>query len=211
MNSDAAVQPRRPYRQTARAEATEATARRIVEAFGDCVRDRWFDDVTLEEVAARAGVTVRTVVRRFGGKAGLVAGFLQYVAPQIRAQRTAAPGDVEGAIDRVVALYEEIGDSVVRNLSQESRQPALKTLLEFGRREHRKITAETFAPWLDRLPSKERKRALDALVIATDVYTWKLLRRDMGRSAKNTKSATLSLVQAILDRYSASQQGRDTK
>src|SRR5438046_2411648 len=108
---------RRQYRQTARAESAEATARRIAQAFDECVRDRWFDEVTLDEVARRAGVTVRTVVRKFGGKAGLVAGLLEYVVPKIHDQRNADPGDVDGAIDRVLALYEEIGDSVIRNLA----------------------------------------------------------------------------------------------
>ena len=99
---------RRSYRQTARADAAENTARRIAQAFDDCVRDRWFDEVTLDEVARIAGVTVRTVVRRFGGKAGLVAGFYKYIAPRIRDQRTAAPGDVDDAINRVLALYEDL-------------------------------------------------------------------------------------------------------
>jgi AcrR family transcriptional regulator len=189
---------RRQYRQTARADAAEATARRIAQAFDDCVRDRWFDEVTLDEVARRAGVTVRTVVRRFGGKAGLVAGFFKYIAPQIRDQRTAEPGDIDGAIDRVLALYERIGDSVIRNLAQEPRHDALKPLLDGGRRAHRTITAETFAPLLERLSSKDRRRAIDALVIATDIYTWKLLRRDMGRSLNETKAVMSDLVEGVL-------------
>jgi hypothetical protein len=36
-------------------------------------------------------------------------------------------------------------------------------------------------------------------VIATDVYTWKLLRRDMGRSVKETRGTVLALIQAALN------------
>src|SRR5262245_21061414 len=100
----------RSYRQTARAEATEATARRIVEAFGECMHDRWVGEVTLEEVAEQAQVTVRTIIRRFGGKDGLLAAFLKEVTPRIGRERTAPPGDSEGAVNRIVALYEKLGD-----------------------------------------------------------------------------------------------------
>ena len=108
---------RRPYRQKARAEASEATARRIMGAFFECRNQRWYDEITLEEVAKRAGVTVRTVIRRFGGKDGLMASTFQHIAPRIREQRTVPPGDIGGAIARVVELYEELGDGAIRDLA----------------------------------------------------------------------------------------------
>lgn len=206
MNKTTKPRRRRRYRQTARAVATEMTAQRIAEAFWTCVNDRWFDEVTLEEVADRAGVTVRTILRRFGSKDGLARDFITYVAPQISARRTARPGDVEGAVDLIVKFYEDVGDGFFRILAQESRQPALRTLLETGRRAQRQITADTFAGWTEPLASREGQRLLDALVVATDVCTWKLLRRDMGRSVGETKAVMLGLVGAILDRSVATGQ-----
>ena len=38
------------------------------------------------------------------------------------------------------------------------------------------------------------------LVVATDVYTWKLLRRDQGLSRDETLAAMLRIVQALLER-----------
>ena len=38
------------------------------------------------------------------------------------------------------------------------------------------------------------------LIVATDVYTWKLLRRDQGLSRERTAAAIRHMVQAILDR-----------
>jgi len=203
----ATVSPaRRLYRQRARAEASEATARRIMEAFFECTKQRWFDEITLEDVARRADVTVRTVIRRFGGKDGLLSSSFEHIAPRIRDQRTAAPGDIDGAITRVLELYEGLGDGAIRNLAQESRHPALKVVMDLGRQGHRLITAEAFAPWLDPLPEDRRREALDALVIALDVYTWKLLRRDMGRSVPETKAVLRGLVDAILAHYTFSMQ-----
>jgi AcrR family transcriptional regulator len=193
----------RLYRQSARADAAQATARRIVDAFGQCMRNHWFDELTLEDVARRAGVTARTVIRRFGGKEGLLKAFAEDFIPAVGASRATPPGDVEAAIDRLVEVYEAWGDGVVRNLAQEERHPALKPLLDRGRAAHRAITEANYAPWVDRLSDPDRRRTLDALVAATDVYAWKLARRDMGRSREETVILLRRLVDAVLAQASA--------
>jgi AcrR family transcriptional regulator len=199
MKYEDAPETARPYRQTARAEAAEATARRIAKAFGDLIHERWFEDVTLDEVARRADVTVRTIIRRFGSKEGLLGGYIDHIGPEIAQNRTAPPGDVERAVARVIDLYEKMGDGVIRNLAQELRYAALRPPIERGRKEHRKITEASYSGWLEDLSEKERRRTLDALVVATDIYTWKLVRRDMGRSRTETEAVMLGLVNSILD------------
>ncbi len=166
------------------------------------MRRQWFDEVTLEEVAGRAGVSVRTVIRRFGGKDGLLEAFVDDFIPSIAIDRTTPPGDVSAAIDRLMEVYETWGDSVIRNLAQESRHPPLKRLLDLGRERHRTITAATYAHWLDRLARPDRARTLDALVAATDVYVWKLARRDMARSRAETRRIMGMLVDAVLKQAS---------
>ncbi len=198
MKIDAPPSPARPYRQAARAEAAEATARRILAAFSDCMRSQWFDEITLDEVASRAGVTVRTVIRRYHGKEGLLKGFVDDFVHSANITRETPPGDIDAAVGRIAALYEDWGDSVIRNLAEEPRHPALKPLLDLGRSEHRAITAQAYAPWLERLAEPDRRRVLDALVVATDVYTWKLMRRDMGRSREETMILLRRLVDAVL-------------
>jgi hypothetical protein len=74
----------------------------------------------------------------------------------------------------------------------------LKRLLDLGRRNHRAITAAHFAPWLDPQPAAARESTLDVLVLATDVYAWKLLRRDMGHSREATQARMRQTVAAIL-------------
>jgi AcrR family transcriptional regulator len=194
----------RPYRQIGRADAAEETARQILDAFGNSLRSRWFDEVTLEEVADRAGVNVRTVIRRFGGKEGLLEAFIDDFIPSVAIDRATPPGDIAAAIDRLVDIYETWGDSVIRNLAQEPRHPPLKRLLNLGRERHRVITAATYAPWLDRLPRSDRMRTLDALVAATDVYIWKLTRRDMARSRAETARVLRTLVDAVLAQAASS-------
>ncbi|QPF94800.1 TetR/AcrR family transcriptional regulator [Bradyrhizobium commune] len=202
--------PPRKYRQTGRADAAEETARQILDAFSDCMRRQWFDEVTLEEVAERAGVHVRTVIRRFGGKEGLLEAFVEDFIPSVAIDRATPLGDVAAAIDRLIDLYEAWGDSVIRNLAQEPRYPALKRLLDLGRERHRTITAATYAPWLDRLAQPDWVTTLDALVAVTDVYTWKLMRRDMQRSRSEVARALRTLVEAVLAHASSLASGGNT-
>jgi AcrR family transcriptional regulator len=188
----------RQYLQRARAQAAEATGQRIVEAFLARLMTQWFDEITLDRVAADAGVTVQTVVRRFGGKEGLLSDAVRTLAPQIRAQRAAAPGDIDQLVENLIGDYERTGDAVIRLLALEPRHPALKTVLEVGRRGHRQWAGSAFAGALNGIDGPARERALDALVIVTDVYTWKLLRRDMTRSTRATAAAIKNLIRATL-------------
>ncbi len=191
----------RAYNQTARAEATEATRRRIAQAFVEAAGEHWFDDITLEEVARRAGVTVRTVIRQFGGKDGLVASLADVRNPEISAHRTVTPGDIDQALKRLFEEYEVDGDGLIRLLAQEQRYPQLDEIIAVGRTGHRAVTAANFGPWLARLPPARREQAIDALVIATDIYTWKLLRRDMRRSPDEALATIRGLVEAVLTRF----------
>jgi AcrR family transcriptional regulator len=201
MKSSTARRARRIYRQSARAESAAHTGRRIIDAFLELSRDHWYDEVTLAEIARRAGVSVQSVIRRFGGKDGLIGAVMEAMGAEIGAKRTVPPGDVAGSIARLCEVYEEHGEAVLRNLAQETRYRDVQRIVEFGRREHRRLTREAYAPWIDPLPPGEQVKALDALVVATDIYTWKLFRRDMGRSAADARAAITRFVNATLAEY----------
>lgn len=190
--------PRRAYNQGARARAAEQTAERILDAFARRIRDDWFEEITLEQIARDAEVTVPTVVRRFGGKDGLLDAVKQRVASEIHERRRIAPGDIAGALAVLVEDYEAAGDLVMRVLAQEERHAPFRAMTDAGRASHRAWIAAVFSPWLEPLPEEARRDRLDTLVVATDLYTWKLLRRDMGRSAAETRILMQSLAEGIL-------------
>jgi AcrR family transcriptional regulator len=189
---------RRPYRQTARALAAEQNGARIVDAFQRRIRDGWFDQITLEQVAQDARVTVQTIIRRFGSKDGLLEAAWQLLEEEIRERRRAPAGDVRSAVRAIVDDYEHVGDLVMRALAQEERHPALKATNDVGRAHHRGWIEEAFAPWLVGLPGEARRRRIDALVAATDLYLWKLVRRDMGRPARHVEAVMLDLVSGVI-------------
>src|SRR3712207_4528033 len=128
---------KRRYRMRVRAEAAAETGRRILEAVIELHMERFFDQVSLEDIAERAGVTVQTVIRRFGSKERLIEAATEVVNRQVVRQRAQAPvGDIEGAVKNLVDHYEEWGDSVLRLLAQEERVPAFRAVTDAGRALH---------------------------------------------------------------------------
>jgi AcrR family transcriptional regulator len=190
-----AARPTRPYRMTARAEATAATAKRILDATTALWMERWYDEIRLEDVAARAGVSVQTVIRRFGGRDRLARAAIDHANATIaRFREPTLDGGAASAARAVFDDYERWGDAVMRLLAQEERFPVLRSMADDGRRMHREWVERTFAETLDRLPAAERRRRAAALLAATDVYVWKLLRRDLGLSRREAERALTDLI-----------------
>ena len=183
----------------ARAVAAQATRQRILDAAVAELWGRRVTDVRLEDIAARAEVTVQTVLRVFGSRKKLVDLAWDATRDRIVEQReTAAPGDISGTIAALYAHYEQMGDFVIRNLAEEEQLPEMKGWLERGRKAHRRSMERQFAPWLEPRPAGERRELVDCLVAACDVYVWKLLRRDLGRSRAEAEARVRQMVTAIL-------------
>ena len=174
-----------------RGAAAEATRERILAAAAELFLERWYDDVTLAAVAERAGVSGQTVINHFGGKEQLAAAAHQRLSDGIVSLRyTPEAGDIPALVEALVEDYETTGDAVIRLLALEDKVPSLQPLLAKGREGHREWVQSMFgAPEL-----------LAELVVATDVYSWKLLRRDQGLSRDETVAAMLRMVQALLER-----------
>jgi AcrR family transcriptional regulator len=195
MKMRTARQPR-PYRMGARAEAAAATGRRILRAVLELHTERFHDQITLEDVAERAGVTAQTVIRRFGSRDRLISAAGEYAEREVLKQRSAAPiGDVTGAVGNLMEHYEELGASVLRLLAQEDRVPQLRAIADRGRAGHYAWVDRTFGPHL----KGRSKRLLRAkLITLTDVYVWKLLRLDLGLNRAETATVLNDLIRAVL-------------
>ncbi len=176
---------RRPYVMTARAAQAEATRARILASAMRLYGERPIEDFTLDEVALGSGTTVQTVLRAFGSKDKLIFAALAELAAGGMSLKPTPPGDVAAAVAAIFDVYETMGDLVIRYLNDERRRPALRPMLAQGRENHRDWVKSTFAPLLKRQGGGARTQLFNILVVATDVYVWKLLRRDqaLGRSA----------------------------
>ena len=199
MKSKRAAKSARPYEQKARALAAEASTRKILESFLKRAEDQWFEDITLDSIAHDAGVTVQTVLRKFGGKAGVLEAAHQHLGENVQLRRVVDPGNIDRAIDALTRDYEEAGRLVLRLLSQEDRHPMLHPIIERGRQGHRKWLSEVFAAHLQSLPAAKRSGTLDALVVATDIHVWKVVRLEMGRTVPTFKSLVKRLIHGVLN------------
>lgn len=190
--------PARGYRMAARAEAAARTGRDILTATAELWRERPVDEITVAAIAERAGVSVRTVLRRFGSRDGVIAACIASDAAGIVSARDRAPaGDVEGALRVLLAHYERDGDAVLRTLALEEKVAEARAIIEAGRAGHRAWCARVFAPHLPPAPDAAYDTRLDAFVTATDLYLWKLLRRDLHRSAEGTMEVIRALVDGL--------------
>lgn len=196
------MEPTRPYRMAARAQSTAATGERVLDAAIELFWERPTDQIALDQVASRAGVTVQTVIRRFGGKDALIAAAAERESARVAQQRDRAPvGDVVGAVLVLVEHYELTGDRVLKLLAEEERIPGLRIIADRGRALHRDWCARVFAPALEGRVGVEQRRRMAQLVAVCDVYTWKLLRRDAHLSRRQTTLAMVELVTPLMEEH----------
>lgn len=190
-----------------RAAATEATRDRIVAAAQEAFMSHWYDEVTVRGIAASAGVALQTVLNHFPSKEALCAAANERLAGSIESARfSVEPGDIAGAITTLVDDYERTGDASLKMLAVEERVTAVQPWIALGREGHQRWCEQIFASALRGLAGARRSRRLAQLVVATDVYTWKLLRRDKGLSRSETITAMRELVLALHPTHGGTEQ-----
>jgi len=181
----------------AREEAAAETGRRILRAVIELHAERFHDQITLEDVAEQAHVTVQTVLRRFGSREELVSTAADYARTEVVEQRAEAPvGNVAGAVENLLDHYDAWGASVLRLLAQEDRVPQLRAITDQGREVHYAWVDRTFAPFLHGRSDDGLLRA--KLIALTDVYVWKVLHLDLGLDRTETAAALGDMIRAVL-------------
>lgn len=188
---------KRPYLQRARADAATLTRTAILEATMSLAFEKATAKVSLGDVAGRTGVSVQTVLRHFGSRDGLLDEAVRHASALISAERRPPMEDVPTAIATLFDHYEARGDAVILMLAQEAFDARIAQITSSGRRMHREWVAEFVAGGRDSV-SPEEDALIDQLVVVTDVYAWKLLRRDRGLARDVAQDRVLAMVEALL-------------
>lgn len=193
----------RAYDMTRRGDAADGTRRRIAEAALALLKERDYDEVSLNEIARAAGVSHQTVLNHCRNKAGVLLAAGERFSEEIRdLEADVVPDDVASVVDVTCRRYEVLGDANARWAAMSTRAPEVAEGLARGRL--------SFQAWLEEvlgglLPSadqpEERRRVLLGLHAALDVFTWKLLRRDLGLSIEQTEAQLTDLVLGVLARH----------
>src|SRR4051794_12322468 len=184
----------RPYRQGRRAEAAEARTEAILQAAVEASAAKPFEQVTLADVAARAGVGVQTLIRRVQTKDGLVRAVNEWMAERIEAARgepdSSDPDVVSAALAR---QYEVFGAVIDRTIRQEELSAALAEGAQAGRRAHRAWVEAAFATEI----AAGGPLLASRLIAVCGVELWLVLRRDGGLSADQTRETIAHLIRSV--------------
>ncbi len=200
-NEDNLEQPRkkRAYRGTVQAEIAALTEQRIIGAGIELFDEKWADEITLDQIAQRAGVTVQTLLRRFGSKEKLANAVSQEAFRRAMQQRIEPPvGDLTTIVNGLSAYYETGGERMLRGLAQEARHPELHAIIDVARASHRAWLERAFAPYFERRDADERTRLLAQLYTLTGVYTWYSLRHECGLNQEETERALYEMIHVLL-------------
>lgn len=200
-NEDTLEQPRkkRAYRGTVQAEIAALTEQRIIEAGLTLFDEQWADQITLDQIAGRAGVTVQTILRRFGSKERLANAISQEAFSRAMQQRIEPPmGDLTTIVNGLIAYYEAGGERMLRGLAQETRHPQLHTIIDVARTSHREWLERAFRTHLERRGAAARARLLAQLFTLTGVYTWYQLRHESGLNQEETTHALYEMIDKLL-------------
>ncbi|GHD40928.1 hypothetical protein GCM10008097_05560 [Mycetocola manganoxydans] len=185
---------------TTRADAVELTGERIIDAMLARLRSTPYERIRLEDVASDAGVTQQTVIRRFGGKPGLMTATVERELGRIiRAREEAAQSTPFETIHALVDHYEYYGALILKTYSEAPLVPGLPKIAAQGRAFHVDWCRRAFAGHLRPAPDEVSRRVDLAQVIAIcDATTWRILRHDGGLDPTETEHALAELLRPLL-------------
>lgn len=201
VNEDTSEQSRkkRVYKGTVQAEIAALTERRILEASLALFDEQWGDQITLDQIAERAGVTVQTILRRFGSKERLADAVSQEAFRRAMQQRIEPPvTDLTTFVHGLIAYYEAGGERMLRGLAQEARHPQLHAIIDVARASHREWLERTFKTHLEQRDAATRGRLLAQLYTITSVYTWYQFRHESGLNQEETAHALYEMIEKLL-------------
>ena len=171
----------RKYDSSKRKAQAEARREKILKSAAKLLAENQKDEFRLEDVAQEAGVSVQTILRAFGSKDGLLVKTLEYEAPaalDFSVYSNIKIEDLDQLVTTLFKIYEKIGDLVIHALAHEHRSPEFQKSLDVGRDFHKALVSGAFGIYIHRRPLSERSVLFHALLTATDIYMWKILRRD---------------------------------
>lgn len=190
---------KRKYEMSARADAAAQTADRIVDAMLARLSSTPYEHVRVEDVAADAGVTGQTVIRRFGTKAALMNATVERELGRIAAAReAAAQASPAETIRELVVHYERYGALILKTYSEAPLVPGLPEIAARGRAFHVDWCRRAFALNPALSPAEHALRIAQIIAIC-DATTWRILRIDGGLDAAQTERAIRELLMPLLD------------
>ena len=187
------------YNNANRELKAEETKLFIIKALGRLWTRYAIDDITLDMIAEEANVTKRTILRKFSSKEGLMTESLLYDPAEISAKRdNAKPGEINDILKTLLSNYENIGDAAIRTINLESKLEVARQIGDRGRVIHRNWCKKVFAPYLPDPKSPDFEIQLISFISVTEIYLWKLMRKDLKLSKKKTFYVFKNMLEGVI-------------
>ncbi|MFB6340195.1 TetR/AcrR family transcriptional regulator [Saccharicrinis sp. FJH62] len=200
MNND-----KRSYNNTRRAKEAGNTKNKIIKTVGLLWTKHSLKDITLEMIAKESGVTIRTILRKFGSKEMLLEECVSLDAPDImHGRETVIVGDVDQTLQTLLSNYESMGEAAVRTINLEPELDIARKIGEEGRKKHREWCARMFAPYLPKPDTSHYETDLTAFIACTEIYLWKLMRKDLKMGEEQTLAVFKKMVEGLISLHTKS-------
>ena len=199
----------RNYELGERAKGMEQTRRRILDAAWNLTAAAGFDPVSVDDIAADAGVGRATIFRQFGSKTDLYEAALWHRMSQVDLARVDAAHQLPDPVDALAAvlganceMFDQIGDALGRCLEVARTNGLMRQLIDmsyFGRRVDSMSRLARRLHDAGRLaPGWTQSRVADALVVLTSLEAYETLTRYRARPTKQASDILLAMAQAFL-------------
>ena len=187
----------RKYSMTTRSKQAAETKDNIIATTEQLLINKSLKEINLKTIAEEAGTSVQTLLRHFENREGCLNAVASVVAERVEIQRGKTDyKNIESAISDLVDHYETEGTLVLNLLAQEKSGDIIASqFTRDGRAFHKNWVEKCFGKYL----SKKKKETIDELIVATDIYTWKILRLDLKRNQKITKNIITDITKKILE------------
>lgn len=190
--------PKRKYEMKSRAESAARTSSDIIRVIGRLWLHLPMQEITLEKVAQEAGVSVRTILRKYGSREGLFEAAMKEDAAGIQSIKDEAEtGNIPQAVSVLMKEYELTGMAGIRTLAAEQEFALAGKMLRKGRKMHMQWCARVFAPYLPSSKHRQYRVMLGAYYAATDIYAWKLLRKDLHYTRQETEIIFIRTLEGL--------------
>jgi AcrR family transcriptional regulator len=172
----------------------QETAELILDAVLDLVAEAGIDGLTMDAVAERVGVSLRTVYRYFPDRASLLTAALArhneavpFQPPTRPEQIGAAYGELFPRFDEVAAVVQAVlAARVGGSVRWDARSQRIREI------------EEALAPACDRLPPQEAEQATAVIVYLANALAWLSLRDESGLDGHQSGAAITWAIDTLV-------------
>ncbi len=172
----------------------QETAELILDAVLNLMAEAGVDGLTMEAVAERVGVSLRTVYRYFPDRASLLAAALDR-------HNQAVPYEPPTRPDQIGAVFAEVFSRLddVPGVVQAVLAARVAGSLRWDARSRRiREIEEALAPARDRLPPQEAEQATAVIVYLANALAWLSLRDESGLDGRQSGAAIAWAIDTLV-------------